>query len=204
LLQGELAIFLADRTQVSGQIRAGTLSFRDLKAHVGDLAMYSDEPATATVVTQDKCVCLVLRREQAMQFAALLPEFRANAELMAVELRRLRSASWTGFQDALQVKGLVEASKLKVNRLLAAQKLELMSKLARAESKEKGENPLGKYSLPPLLRLKEVPVDLSFVPPADSDIGLPKEMIKVMRRQSFVTKQGGFDSLSRDESNKLV
>ena len=65
MLQGDFTIFVADTLKEGGQMRVGQISFRDLRAHVGDLSTFSGVPASATVVTACKCVCLVLRREQA-------------------------------------------------------------------------------------------------------------------------------------------
>ena len=171
--------------------RAGTISHRDLKAHVGDLSTFCNVRASATVITEGKCVCLVLRHENAHRFAELLPEFRRNAELMVAELRRLRSSTWSGFDDALQVKSMVETSKFKVNRLLAAEKLELQSKYVRLDLSG-GVHLMGGDMLPPLLQLKEVPVDRNWVPP--SEVDLPKEMVKSMLRRSVI--KGELDALS--------
>lgn len=206
LLHGELSIFITDRLKThdrqskaaghAGQMKVGQISFRDLKAHVGDLATFSDEPASATVVSHSQCVCLVLRREQAAAFAELLPEFQQNASLMALELRRLRSSSWSGFQDALEVKTIVEASKLKVNRLLAVQRLELMKRHQR--QKASTDPPI---ALPPLLRMKEHAIDENFTPPADCS-ALPPEHVRSLRRRSTIRRDKAVSEITRaDDAN---
>ena len=204
LLHGELSIFITDKLKThdrqskaaghAGQMMVGQISFRDLKAHVGDLATFSDEAASATVVSHSQCVCLVLRREQAAAFAELLPEFAQNASLMALELRRMRSAAWSGFHDALEVKTIVEASKLKVNRLLGVQRLELMQRHQRQRAST--DPPI---ALPPLLRIKEHAIDENFTPPADC-AGLPPEHVKSLRRRSTIRRDKTVSDITRADN----
>ena len=187
LLQGELAVMLSDTTQPQGYVRVGTISSREVKAHVGDLATYGDVPASATIISEGKCVCLVLRREQAAQFAEEQPEFREQAVLMANELLRTRMASSDFLQDAGRVKSRVEASKLKVGTLLDAERLELRTKYVT--NYVRGNAALGPAALPPLLRFSEPPVDKNYIPPIDCD--MPKELVEA-RRQRF-KKTSRFD-----------
>ena len=177
LLQGEFAVMLSDTTQPQGYVRVGTISSREVKAHVGDLATYGDVPASATIISEGKCVCLVLRREQAAQFAEEQPEFREQAVLMANELLRTRTASSEFLQDAGRVKSRVEASKLKVGTLLEAERMELRSKYVT--SYVKGSTALGPAALPPLLRFSEPTVDQTYIPPIDCD--MPKELVAARR-----------------------
>ena len=172
-------------------MHVGQISFRDLKAHVGDLATFSDEPATATIVSNSQCVCLVLRRAQAAAFAELLPEFQQNASLMALELRRLRSSSFSGFHDALEVKSIVEASKLKVNRLLAVERRKLAKR--HQQQKSSADPPI---ALPPLLRLKEHAIDENFTPPADC-AALPPEHVRSLQRRSSIRRDSSASDITR-------
>lgn len=165
LLHGFFNVFIADSLQDSGQMNVGQISFRELRAHVGDLSTFSGMPASATVVSQGKCICLVLRREQAEEFAELLPDFKNNANTMANELRRLRSDNgWLGFQDAPEVRSNVEASKLKVSRLLAVERAKM-----QAAYEARMASLLPPTSLPSLLRFKDPPLDEHFAAPRGSD-----------------------------------
>lgn len=165
LLHGFLNVFIADSLQDSGQMNVGQISFREFRAHVGDLSTFSDMPASATVVSQGKCICLVLRREQAEEFSELLPDFKKNANAMANELHRLRSdKGWLGFQDAPEVRSSVEASKLKVSRLLAVERAKM-----QAHYEARMASLLPPSSLPSLLRLKDPPLDEHFAAPRRSD-----------------------------------
>ena len=47
----------------------GFIHHRERKTYVGDLSVFGDALASATVVAGTKCVCLVLHRSQAAAFA---------------------------------------------------------------------------------------------------------------------------------------
>ena len=47
----------------------GFIHHRERKTYVGDLSVFGDAVASATVVAGTKCVCLVLHRSQAAAFA---------------------------------------------------------------------------------------------------------------------------------------
>ena len=180
LLQGEFAVILSDTTSPNGYVKVQQISSRERKAHVGDLATFGDVPASATIISEGRCVCLVLRREQAAQFGELLPEFRESAVVMALELLRSRTATSSFLQDAGRVKSTVEASKLRIGVLLDAERLELKSKYVTNLGKS-GNAALGLAALPPLLRFTEPPVDQNYVPPADCE--MPKELVEARRRR---------------------
>eukprot|EP00964_Phaeocystis_antarctica_P085778 scaffold54245_cov24-Phaeocystis_antarctica.AAC.1 len=51
----------------------GSIHHRERKTYVGDLSVFGDAVASATVVAGTKCVCLVLHHSQAAAVASLMP-----------------------------------------------------------------------------------------------------------------------------------
>ena len=119
LISGEFAIYI---NRGAGQLlRVGTIHHREAKTYVGDLSVFGEAKASATVVASARSVCLVLHRSNADAFADLMPEMKTHAVVMAQQVHEMNQQQRLGMSDAAAIKQLVDESGSKVNRLLGIQ-----------------------------------------------------------------------------------
>jgi len=135
LITGSCLIYVKDASKGEETQRCvGVTSSKDFGARLGQLSVFGDEPASASVITSSQCVCLVLDRAKAAAFAALMPEIKERAQIMSQEVRKGNLTLSTTESD--EIKKIVATTNHKVNYLLNSQREDLRRKKNRKSIQE--------------------------------------------------------------------